>query len=369
MASNERNPDAARGTSSAPVAATTAHHPMSPTRLRRHPTSNGGATTRLSTTELAPPRVALDRVPPKTILALSIAEAKRLLRHPVLLAGAALGSWLSIQPWLHGEPIQDWPTQNYEVFLISWAPLYVAAFIAANAAALRERETTTAEMFRSTPTRYTERTIALLAAGLAPTTLAAMLAAIQLGAIAQAGGITVGNQLLSVIPSAVEMALVPATTAVAFACGVALARTIRSRVFGVTIAAVGTYVFFVMFWLSVWMPAYFLTPYATSLRAVGLGQELVVGDLTKLQIVNAPVYDYDWSRWSVVIRDVDLVGWHNVYLIGLALLLSAYAVRRSGRDWRVRRLLLPGVALTIGGLALHMANFGGPFDWGWVHGL
>jgi hypothetical protein len=25
--------------------------------------------------------------------------------------------------------------------------------------------------------------------------------------------------------------------------------------------------------------------------------------------------------------------------------------------------------LTIGGLALHMANFGGPFDWGWVHGL
>jgi hypothetical protein len=45
-----------------------------------------------------------DRVAPKTRLALSIVEAKRLLRHPVLLAGAALATVGSIQPLLGGEP-------------------------------------------------------------------------------------------------------------------------------------------------------------------------------------------------------------------------------------------------------------------------
>jgi hypothetical protein len=318
---------------------------------------------------LAPAPVAPDQVAPKTMLALSLAEAKRLLRHPVLLAGAALAAWLCLQPWLRGEPVQDWETQNYEMFPIYWAPLYLAAFIAANTAALRERETTTAEMFRSTPTRYGERTLALLAAGLVPTTLAAVLAAIQLGVIAHAGGITVGIQAMQLTPTVVEMALVPATTAAAFAAGVALARTIKSRAFGAILAAIAIYICFLGFWVFAWFPAWFLAPYATSLRSVDLGQDLTVDELANMQMVNAPSY-HEEARWQVLVRDIHLVGWHNVYLIGLALLLAAYAMRRSGRDRRVYWLLLPGAALTIGGLALHMATLGGPFDW-WspLHGL
>jgi hypothetical protein len=315
-----------------------------------------------STTAVAPPNVQADRVAPKTILALSITEAKRLLRHPVLLAGVALGAWVSIRPWMLGEPTaQDYETQIYTTFLIYWAPLYFAAFIAANTAALRERESTTAEMFRSAPTRYSDRTFALLAAGLVPTTLAAVLATVQLVVIADVGGITVGNQRLQVTP-VVEMALVPATTAAAFACGVALARTVRSRALGAILAAVVTYMFFATFWAFYWFPGYFLTPYASSLHTADLGQEMTVDELAKLQMVNAPSY-HERARWQVLVRDIDLVGWHIVYLIGLALLLAAYAVWRSGRDRRARWLLLPGAALTIGGLALQMATFGGPFDW------
>jgi hypothetical protein len=319
---------------------------------------------------LAPAPVAPDQVAPKTMLALSLAEAKRVLRHPVLLAGAALGAWLSIQPWLHGEPAQVWETESYTTFLLGWAPLYFAAFVVANMAALRERETTTAEMFRSAPTRYSDRTLALLAAGLVPTALAAVLAGIQLSVIARAGGITVGNLLVRLTPTVVEMALVPAITATVFACGVALARTIRSRTFAAILAAVTTYTLMFGFWLFAWFPAYFLTPYATSLRAVDLGQELTVDEHTRAHMLSAPTYDADWGHWSVLIRDVELVGWHNIYLIGLALLLAAYAVRRSGRDRRVYWLLLPGAILTIGGLTLHIATVGGPFDWGAaVHGL
>jgi hypothetical protein len=320
---------------------------------------------------LAPPvasTIAPDRLAPKTMLALSLAEAKRLLRHPVLLAGAALGAWLSIQPWLHGEPAQDWETENYHTFLLPWAPLYLAALIAANTAALRERETTTAEMFSSTPTRYSERTLALLAAGLVPTALATVLAAIHLRVIAHVGGITVGNQLVQLTPTVVEMGLVPATTAAAFASGVALARTVRSRTLGVVFGAITTWLT-LMYWVFAWFPAYLLAPFTTSLRSVDLGQEMSVDELTNLQMVNAPSY-HEEARWQVLVRDAHLVGWHNIYLIGLALLLAAYAVRRSGRDRRVRWLLLPGAALTIGGLALQMASFGVPFDW-WeaMHGL
>jgi hypothetical protein len=314
------------------------------------------------------PTTAPDRVAPTTLLALSIAEAKRLLRHPVLLAGAALAAWLSLRLWGHGEPVQDWETQNYTIFLLTWAPLYLAAFIAANTAALRERESTTAEMFRSAPTRYSDRTLALLAAGLVPTALAAVLAAIQLGVIAHAGGITLGNQAVQLTPTAVEMALVPATTAAAFTAGVALARTIKSRAFGAILAAAGIYMFFVMFWVFGWFPAWFLAPYATALRPVDLGQDISANDLARWPVIRSPeTYD---SHWYAIVREIGIVGWHNVYLIGLALLLAAYAVWRSGRDRRVGWLLLPGAALTIGGLALHMATFGGPFDWGaGVHGL
>jgi hypothetical protein len=322
-----------------------------------------------STTAVALPIVEADRVAPATILALSLAEAKRLLRHPVLLVGATLAAWLSIRSWGHGESVQDWETQNYTIFLLTWAPLYLAVFIAANTTALRERESTTAEMFRSTSTRYSERTLALLAAGLVPTALAVVLAAIQLGIIAHAGGITVGNQAVQLTPTVVEMAIVPATTAVAFTLGVALARTVRSRAFGAILAGTATYVFFAGFWLFYWFPGYFLAPYSTSLRTVDLGQDLTVDELTGLQIVNAPSY-HEEARWQVLVRDTHLVGWHNVYLIGLALLLAAYAVRRSGRDRRARWLLLAGATLTISGLALHMTTLGGPFTWwGSIHGL
>jgi hypothetical protein len=311
-----------------------------------------------------------DRVAPQTTLALSIAEGKWLLRHPVLLAGAALGALLSIQPWLAGEPAQDWETQNYLTFLLGWAPLYFAALGTANLAALRERETTTAEMFRSCPTRYNQRTLALLSAGLVPTALAAVLAAIQLRVIAKAGGITVGDRLVRLTPTVVEMALVPATTAAAFACGVALARTVRSRAFGAILAAVATYMFFAGFWLFGWFPAYFVTPYVTSLRSLDLGENLTVEERTNTGALGAPIYDIGTGHWSVLVRDVAIVGWHITYLIGLALLLTAYAIWRSGHDRRIRWLLLPGAVLAIGGLALHMATLGGPFAW-WelVHGL
>ena len=129
-----------------------------------------------------------DRVAARTMLALSVAEGRRLLRNPALLAGIASGAAMALLPWRNGEPRQDWLGQNYLMFLLFWAPLYLGTFLAANTAALRERGRTTAEMFAPAPTRYAERTLAVLVAGLVPTLIAVVLAFVQLQIIRSVGG-------------------------------------------------------------------------------------------------------------------------------------------------------------------------------------
>jgi hypothetical protein len=300
-----------------------------------------------------------DRVAVHTVLALSVVEGKRLLRHPALLAGLAGGAVFALGIWRNGEPLQAWEGQNYEMFLLYWAPLYLGAFLAANTAALREGGRTTAEMFAPAPTRYPERTLALLIAGLVPTLIAAILASVHLQIIRNAGGITLN--FIQVVPSPVEMALVPATTAASFAGGVAFARTIKSRTIAAAVGAVAAYALYLMYWAFGWFPAYFLVPYATARREVDLGETASLTEQDQWVVAYPP--DEYHSHWWAITRNTDIVGWHVVYLLGVTLLLAAYAVRRSGRDFRVKWLLLGGALLAAVGLALQMAAAGGPFGW------
>jgi hypothetical protein len=281
------------------------------------------------------------------------------LVNPALLAGAALGVALAIPPWLNGEPKQTWLAENYEQLTLYWAPLYLGAFLAANMAALRERDTTTAEMFRASPVRYCERTLALLGAVVVPTVLAAVLAWVQLSVISDAGGITVHRTRLT--PSPIEMALVPAITAVSFISGVAVARTVRSRTVGAVGGASATFLLFFMYWLLNWLPAYFLHPYLTALGTVDLGTSLAEGERQQWDPIPPGELHPNW--WAIE-RDVSLVGWHILYLGGVALLIAAYAVRRSGRDLRVRWVFVPGAVATIAGMTLQIAAFGLPLTMG-----
>jgi uncharacterized membrane protein len=293
------------------------------------------------------------------VLTLAVAEGKRLLLNPALLAGAALGVALAILPWLNGEPKQTWLAENYEQLTLYWAPLFFGAFLAANLAALRERETTTAELFRASPVGYCERTLALLGAVLVPTVLSAVLVWVQLSVISDAGGITVHRTRLT--PSVIEMALVPTITAISFISGVAVARTIRSRTVGAVGGAFATFLLFYMYWLLNWLPAYFLHPYSTALRTVDLGTSLAAGERQQWD----PIPPDEWHpNWWAIERDVSLVGWHILYLAGVALLTSAYAVRRSGRDRRVRWMLVAGAVLTILGMTMQIAAFGLPLTMG-----
>lgn len=303
------------------------------------------------------------RVGRRTILALAAAEATRLARDPLLLLAAILSAVLAIAPWLDGHPHQAWSTQTYTHLAGFALPLYFAAFVVANLAATRERESTTAETFRSTPTRPAERTVALLLAGIVPVGITTAIATAQLAFIASAGGIEVGDQaaFVTVTPTLIEALLAPAITATAYTGGLAVARTVQSPAVGVVTGGAATYLLTFLYWMYGWFPGYFLAPYATALRRIDLGRDVSPTESSTWDMLHAPnAYD---PNWYGITREVDRLGWHIVYLVGIATLLAAYAIRRSGRDPRAAWLLGAGLALTITGVALQLITHRGPFPW------
>jgi hypothetical protein len=178
-----------------------------------------------------------------------------------------------------------------------------------------------------------------------------------MGVINGAGGVTVYGELLT--PSLIEMALMPAITATCYASGIALARMIKSRTAGVLWGAFATFTLFYVGWIFLWFPAYFLAPFSTSLRAVSLGTTISADERQQWDPIPPDAYHPTW--WAID-RDIGIVGWHIAYLAGVTLLLSAYAVRRSGPDRQVRWMAVSGAVLTITGLALQMVAFGLPLN-------
>jgi hypothetical protein len=267
------------------------------------------------------------------VVLLAAAEGRRMARNPLLLAAVAVGLLFCL-PWLDGEPHQDWSTENYSLIALFGLPVYFAAFVLGNLAALRERPSTTAEMFSTVPTDYAHRTRAILLAGIAPIAASALVIAAFELLVLRAGGITADGTKLR--PTPFELALVPAITASSFAAGVAVARTIRSRVIGVILGTILSPVVFI-YWAFSWFPAYFLAPYTSGLRHTSVG---------------------------LIIREPDRVAWHVAYLLGVAALFAGYALRRSGKDPQVRHLLVIGGLLVVAGLVGQMVVHGGPFPWG-----
>jgi hypothetical protein len=301
------------------------------------------------------------------ILRLAMLEAKRLLRHPVLLVGAVWGSWYSLWPWRYGEPAQPWSTANYSALSLTWAPLYVTTFVVANLAALREGPSTTAELFRCVPTRYSQRTAALLVAGFAPVALTGLLCVTQLALITRAGGVTIGDPPGSgkITPTPAEVALPALIAAMSFAAGVAVARTVRSRLLGAVGGIVGGGLYFTGYWIWARFPTYFVVPNAVAVRRDIAHPHQTLWD-AEVPFLYAPTggpnADYN-PNWYALIRDLDGFGWHLVYLTGVTLLLTGYALRRSGYDPRVSWVLSIGAVLVTAGIAFQLVAHSGPFPW------
>jgi hypothetical protein len=306
--------------------------------------------------ETAPPIPRSPAHPgPATLRALAGTEIRRAARNVALWLGAAAYLGLAGSRWVPGEePRQAWASENYLVWDWPAAFLYMAAFLVANYVALRERPSTTAELFVNTPAGRWERTAALLAAAVVPAMLGLLAQLGYLALILRAGGITVGDEPYTVSwqPTPVEVLAVPMAAALAWVAGVAMARTMRSRAVGAVVGIVGAYLIAGV-WLWYWLPGFFVAIIRTSLVVHDLGPEPAAEELARWPAVDLP--DRAGLAAQGIDRDVPLFVGHFAFLVALFVALSGWALVRSGSDRRGRWLLAVGgaaVIVAIGGQSL-----------------
>jgi hypothetical protein len=239
----------------------------------------------------------------RSMLALAAVESGRLLRHPAVLAGTALGVWL-LWRWGRGTvPVLHYADIATQVPL---APLAGAALLATNLAVLRPHRDGAVDLYGSTRLSLARRTLAHLLSVLPLAALGAVLVVADLAWLAGVPG-SVGA------PHVAEAATGPALIVLGGWLGVALGRVWRS----VAVAP---------------------------LVLVGLA----FGSLTLAELQVGGHDQRSWVWLGTLLRPVTidpppaaLLGrpatWHLVYLLGAAVVLGALAVWRSQAQARVRR--------------------------------
>jgi ABC-type transport system involved in multi-copper enzyme maturation permease subunit len=289
-------------------------------------------------------------------------EARRLLRSPVLLVAVMLSAWLMWRPWLAGhQPHQSWSTETYENLTVNALFLFLAAMVIGSWTVSRERPSTTEEMFTPAPLPPWKRTLAILLSAWVPVTAAIILVAGQQLLIMRAGGVTIGDIPLTVTPSLVEWAEVPAVTLAAYTAGAAAVRLVHSRAIAILMGTVIWLFTTSGWWLFRWFPASLIAPLGSPLHrdAFEVG---VTPDYSPGLAYETPGPDTD--HYSSVEPNTLMSGGHTIYLLGVAALFATLALARTGRDPRTRWLGCAGLTLTMLGIGMQLVPYGGDFNFG-----
>ncbi len=147
-----------------------------------------------------------------TVLALAWIEGRRLVRHPFVLAGAAL----PVAAFLIYLAGNDQTDASYEwSLLVPFMPLAAGVLVAVNLSALRSRRDGAEELYRSLPAPASARTAGHLVSLAWAAAAAALLVAIVVAAF-----MSKGNSL----PRLAEAVTTPALVVLCGALGLALAR-------------------------------------------------------------------------------------------------------------------------------------------------
>ena len=269
------------------------------------------------------PRVRGDAA--RCVLALAAVEAVRLLRHPIVLAGAALSVLLLLQD------LGEYGGRFYLLTIAATMPLAAATMVAANLAALRSRRSDTDELWASTAMPASSRTLAHLLSLVAPVTIAAALVAFGYLAFDADDGLRVDVVGTTAVPNIAELAQGPFVVLTLGALGIALARWLPA----VALAPV-----LVVGFLAIEMP---MTSWGVATEWRWLAPVVNHGEKSW-----APCSRESHAEWrcdSPVGFDVAALRWHLLYLAGITVLLAALALLRDGR--RPRRLALATAGLVV----------------------
>lgn len=231
--------------------------------------------------------------PSGVVTALARFEGRRLIGHPMFLAGVAfalIGSGMFVKASLTRSPI-SWNDDGWTI-AAGFILLGILTMVASNHAALRDRREHTEEQHASLPVGAPARTGGLLAAMLWPAAVTTVLLSAVAG-FATARGVRIGNA------EAVQLVgfvwLIPMLGAL-----------------GIAIAA--------------WFSNPFVAP--------------LVGWALFLFTPNDPPASWHSLTPFADLRTVDLAAWHLLYLAGLTAIIGLVALARSSR---LRTLLVPGI--------------------------
>jgi hypothetical protein len=278
-------------------------------------------------------------------------EIRRALRAPVLWLGAAASAALTWLPLLDGTAPAV--TQPEDPFLrLDWAvgPLFLAAFVVANWAALRERPETTAELFSPTPARRWERTAGLLAAAAVPAGLALLVQGVQYVLLLRTDGVPVGAGpwTSTLDPTPLELLNAPLAAGCAFAGGVAVARLVGSRTFGAVAGFLAFCVPYVVPGMLATAPLGLVAFSRSAVSTADLGAEVSAAEATRWPAIYPP--QPEESAFVGLDRNLGAFGLHLLVALGLALALAGVALARSDADRRSRPVLVTGLVLVAGGV-------------------
>lgn len=271
------------------------------------------------------------RAVPSSLLPLARFEARRLLRHPVLLVGAVL-SVLTIVTTAR-------PTLQYLTHtMIGQLPIGLAALVALFLAASRTSRDDAAELVRPLPAAGATRDGALLLGALMALTPTTLLVGVLGSVLRDGGGLALATPdgVVARLPTALEV-LTPMVAVLACAAlGVLLGRLLPHPVVIPALALVGIVQLLVGSW-SLSSPSKWLLPFVD------------------------PTVQVDWVQLTpdsgyAIVDDValDQLGWHLGYVLALAVTaaLTTLAVDSRRRGIAAAAVVAAGVTIATGVLQL-----------------
>lgn len=284
----------------------------------------------------ARPRVAA-RTP---IVELARAEARRTLRHPAPWVGVLLSLG-----WLQGVAGQDWASAHYEGLLAAVGPMLIGISMAAVTTFGREQTPVAADSPMGSGARAAGRLLGSLP-------LVGLVAVIVAGAAAYlraTGGLRLGDEpglTMHAHYSLPELLQPVLLAAFAVTVGAAVVRLVRSQpashvlVFVFWFFVAGTY------WLFQGGVAQVFTPLQVQPNSVEIAPpETDPSSFPSGWLLSTPGEFQD--HWARLVVSPELAAWHDVYLVGITVLLAATVT-----PGRLRRPLLVAATLVAVGAVL-----------------
>jgi hypothetical protein len=293
------------------------------------------------------------------VVQLAVVEGKRMLRHPVFLAGLALVV-LSIVQGASGE--EDWSGQTAYLLMTGWSLLWTATMLTAGLVAGRQRFVGDPDLFPGTPIGPSARAAACVL-GLAGPAAATAVAAAAFGLRFGLGGqLTAGDPpyTTSLHYGPLQFAQPVFLVVLAGAVGVLIAQLRGGRLPVLVATVVVTFYSGIAVWMFGVHPLRVLVPFMWPYY-----ERVIPGPPADWTTDDPPVMPPDQytDTWREVRVDSLALGFHLVFVVGLILVATWGACRLAGSERPPRWLATVGLALAVVGGLLAVIT-GGANGWG-----